>query len=43
MLYTVSAVQILVIVDALDELDAKGQGAHDGKGGIQKVGSCMLL
>lgn len=43
MLYTVSAVQILVIVDALDELDANGKGAQDGKGGIQKVGSCMQL
>jgi geranylgeranyl transferase type-2 subunit beta len=36
MLYTVSAVQVLVIIDAVDELDKSGR---DGK---QKVVSCML-
>lgn len=35
MLYTVSAVQILVLTDALDELETRGLG------GRQKVGSCM--
>lgn len=35
MLYTVSAVQILVTIDALDELD------KDGRGGKEKVGKCM--
>lgn len=34
MLYTVSAVQILVTVDAVDELEKRGRG------GKQKVGSC---
>lgn len=37
MLYTVSAVQILVTVDAVDELEKRGLG------GKQKVGACMLL
>lgn len=36
MLYTVSAVQILVTLDALDELDKAGRT------GKQKVASCML-
>ena len=36
MLYTVSAVQILVTVDAVDELDKRGLG------GKQKVASCTL-
>lgn len=36
MLYTVSAVQILCMLDAVDELDTRGRG------GKQKVGSCML-
>lgn len=35
MLYTVSAVQILITIDAVDELEKRGQG------GKQKVGSCM--
>lgn len=37
MLYTVSAVQILVTVDAVHELEKRGHG------GKQKVGSCMLI
>lgn len=37
MLYTVSAVQILVTIDAVDELEKRGRG---GKG---KVGSCMFI
>lgn len=36
MLYTVSAVQILVTIDAVDELDKRDRG------GKQKVGSCMI-
>lgn len=36
MLYTVSAVQILVILDAVDELEKRGHG------GKEKVGSCMM-
>lgn len=36
MLYTVSAVQILLMLDAVDELDKRGLG------GKQKVGSCTL-
>lgn len=36
MLYTVSAVQILVTIDAVDELEKRGLG------GKQKVGSCMF-
>ena len=36
MLYTVSAVQILVTVDALDELDKRG------KAGRNTVGKCQL-
>lgn len=36
MLYTVSAVQILVTLDAVDELN------KDGRGGKEKVASCML-
>lgn len=35
MLYTVSAVQILATIDALDELDKRGQGQA-------KVGACNL-
>ena len=35
MLYTVSAVQILATVDALDELD------KDGRGGCEKVIQCQ--
>lgn len=35
MLYTVSAVQILVLIDAVDELEKRGRG------GKEKVGSCM--
>lgn len=34
MLYTVSAVQILVTIDALDELDT------NGRGGKEKIGRC---
>lgn len=34
MLYTVSAVQILVTIDAVDELEKRGRG------GKEKVGSC---
>lgn len=37
MLYTVSAVQILVTIDAVDELEKRGRG------GKQKVGSCTML
>lgn len=36
MLYTVSAVQILVTIDALDQLDKHGR--HDRNG----VGRCMI-
>lgn len=36
MLYTVSAVQILVTIDAVDELEKRGLG------GKQKVGSCIF-
>lgn len=36
MLYTVSAVQILVTLDAVDELN------KDGRGGKEKVASCTL-
>jgi prenyltransferase beta subunit len=35
-LYTVSAVQILVTLDAVDELEKRGLG------GKRKVGSCMI-
>lgn len=35
MLYTVSAVQILILIDAVDELEKRGRG------GKEKVGSCM--
>lgn len=35
MLYTVSAVQILVTVDALDELEKRGKTGREG------VGRCM--
>lgn len=34
MLYTVSAVQILITIDAVDELEKRGRG------GKEKVGSC---
>lgn len=37
MLYTVSAVQILVTIDAVDELDKRDRG------GKEKVGSCMTF
>lgn len=37
MLYTVSAVQILVTVDAVDEL------SKQGRGGKEKVGSCIVF
>ena len=37
MLYTVSAVQIMVTIDALDELDKNGRGGKD------KVGKCADL
>ncbi|KAL2360558.1 hypothetical protein RJZ56_006581 [Blastomyces dermatitidis] len=37
MLYTVSAVQILVTIDAVDELEKQGRG------GKEKVGSCMAI
>lgn len=37
MLSTVSAVQVLVMIDAVDELDKRGLG------GTQKVGSCTDL
>ena len=36
MLYTVSAIQILVTVDAIKELD------KHGKAGVLKVGNCLL-
>lgn len=36
MLYTVSAVQILVTLDAVDELEKRGRG------GKEKVGACMI-
>jgi geranylgeranyl transferase type-2 subunit beta len=36
MLYTVSAVQIMVMLDAVDELENRGLG------GKQKVGSCTI-
>ena len=36
MLYTVSAIQILATVDALEELDNRG------KAGKEKVGKCMV-
>ena len=36
MLYTVSAVQILVMVDALDDLEERG------KGGRARVGKCIF-
>lgn len=36
MLYTVSAVQVLVTLDAVDELEK-------GRGGKQKVGLCTIL
>lgn len=36
MLYTVSAVQILVTIDALDELEKRNRG------GKEKIGSCTL-
>ena len=35
-LYTVSAVQVLVTLDALDELEKQGRG------GKQKLGSCTI-
>lgn len=35
MLYTVSAVQILATIDAMEELDARGQG------GKKRVAKCM--
>lgn len=35
MLYTVSAVQILVMLDAVDELDKRNRG------GKERVGACM--
>jgi len=38
LLSTVSAVQILVMVDAVAELDAMGKGAENGKGGSMVVG-----
>jgi geranylgeranyl transferase type-2 subunit beta len=37
MLYTVSAVQVLVTLDAVDELEKRGLG------GKRKVASCMIL
>ena len=37
MLYTVSAVQILVMVEGLDELEERG------KGGTHRVGECWLI
>ena len=37
MLYTVSAVQVLVMLDAVDELDKRGLG------GKQEVGSCTIF
>jgi geranylgeranyl transferase type-2 subunit beta len=37
MLYTVSAVQILVTIDAVDELEKRGRG------GKEKVGSCTTF
>jgi geranylgeranyl transferase type-2 subunit beta len=40
MLYTVSAIQILVTVDALDALDALNV---DGRGGRERVASCRFL
>ncbi|KAG9247502.1 geranylgeranyl transferas-like protein type II beta subunit [Calycina marina] len=39
LLSTVSAVQILVMVDAIDELDSKGKGSEGGKGGVELVGN----
>lgn len=36
LLYTVSAVQLLVTLDAVDELEKRGLG------GKQKVGSCTI-
>jgi hypothetical protein len=36
MLYTVSAVQILITIDAVDELEKRGRG------GKEKVGSCTV-
>jgi len=37
MLYTVSAVQILATINALDELE------EHGKAGMEKVGQCMYV
>jgi geranylgeranyl transferase type-2 subunit beta len=37
MLYTVSAVQVLVTLDAVEELEKAGRGGKD------KVGSCTVL
>ena len=37
MLYTVSAVQVLVTLDAVDELDKRGRANK------QKVASCTIL
>jgi len=37
MLYTVSAVQTLVMLDAVDELDSRIQG------GKHKVAECMII
>ena len=37
MLYTVSAIQILATVDALDELEKRG------KADKEKVGNCMVI
>jgi geranylgeranyl transferase type-2 subunit beta len=39
LLYTVSAVQILATVDALDELERRGKGG-EGSGGKMGVGKC---
>jgi hypothetical protein len=41
LLYTVSAVQILAEVDALDVLEKRGKGGQD-KGGKRGVGNCTL-
>lgn len=41
LLYTVSAVQILATVHALDELERRGKGG-EGRGGKRGVGNCIF-
>jgi len=42
LLYTVSAVQVLATVDALDVLDKRGKGEGEG-GGKLAVGKCLYF